>query len=151
EVLFVKDAINITANSNIYLRDEAQLVQGDGVTGNSGLGTISVYQEGTVNQWAYNYWCSPVGNINTDTSINNTFFANQIDNPLLGTMDITDSSNALFTTSYNGIATPLTISKRWIYTFADANSSGSTSWNYVAENNPIKPGLGFTMKGIGTA
>src|SRR5690606_16028035 len=64
---------------------------------------------------------------------------------------ITDSSNALFTTSYNGIATPLTISKRWIYTFADANSSGSTSWNYVAENNPIKPGLGFTMKGIGTA
>ena len=38
------------------------LIQGTGTTGNSGVGELSVYQSGNTNQWAYNYWCSPVGN-----------------------------------------------------------------------------------------
>lgn len=152
EVVFVKDAVRLThESSKIYLRDEAQLVQGDGVTGNSGLGALSVYQEGTVNLWSYNYWCSPVGSNNIDNAINTNFFVNLIDDPLLGTADITDSNNALFTTSYNGSAPPLTISNRWLYTFEDHNNDQNSWWHFVGQNNDIKPGLGFTMKGIGTA
>lgn len=152
EVLFVKDALKLTnANSKIYLRDEAQLVQGNGITGNSGLGAISVYQEGTVNQWSYNYWCSPVGNHNVDNNINSDFLVNLIDDPLLGTPDVTDSNNALFTTGYNGSAPPLTISSRWLYTFEDHNNDQNSWWHHVGQNNSIKPGLGFTMKGTGTA
>lgn len=53
--LFVTDDIRIEATSNIYLRNNAQIIQGTGKTGNSGTGKLSVYQEGTVNNYTYNY------------------------------------------------------------------------------------------------
>ena len=63
QVVFVNDDINLgETNSKFYLRNEAQLIQGTGTTGNSGIGELSVYQTGNSNQWSYNYWCSPVGN-----------------------------------------------------------------------------------------
>ena len=45
--VYVEDDVNLTeANSTFYLRNEAQLLQGSGNTGNSGVGKLSVYQEG---------------------------------------------------------------------------------------------------------
>ena len=38
EIVFIEDDINLNeANSRIYLRDEAQIIQGSGTKGNSGL------------------------------------------------------------------------------------------------------------------
>ncbi|PIB31708.1 hypothetical protein BFP78_07475 [Gaetbulibacter sp. 5U11] len=55
-VIYVEDDINLMeVNSSLYLRNEAQIIQGAGNTGNSGLGRLSIYQEGTVNNYAYNY------------------------------------------------------------------------------------------------
>lgn len=149
QVLFVKDNVNLKEpNSKIYLRDEAQLIQGDGTTGNSGLGELSVYQDGNVNQWSYNYWCSPVGGILIDDFGNNEFRINQTDDPLLSTASTIDSQNSLFTGAFEGIANPLTISNRWLWTFVASDSY--SDWVYAGNSGDISPGLGFTMKGIGS-
>lgn len=150
QVLFVDDYVNMDdANSKIYLRDESQLIQGNGTTGNSGIGELSVYQNGTVNQWSYNYWCSPVGGILSNTFINNDFRLNQLDNPLLGTPSTIDSNDSAFTTAYNGTASPLLISTRWLWTYV--SSSTYADWIFAGDINDVDPGLGFTMKGNGTA
>ncbi|MTE25909.1 T9SS type A sorting domain-containing protein [Winogradskyella ouciana] len=150
EVVFVKDNINLNeADSKIYLRDESQLIQGDGTSGNSGLGELSIYQEGNVNQWSYNYWCSPVGGILTDNFLNNSFRVNQIDDPLLLTVSTIDSDDSIFTNNYNGNSTPLIISNRWLWTFVSSDSN--SDWVYVGETGDVSPGLGFTMKGMGSA
>ena len=63
QVVFVKNQVELNATtSNLYLRDNAQLVQGTTSTSaNKGLGSLSVFQEGTTNNFQFNYWCSPVG------------------------------------------------------------------------------------------
>ena len=149
--LFVTDDVNLETNSHIYLRNDAQLLQGNNV-GNSGTGELSVYQNGTVNQWSYNYWCSPVGGILTNSSINNNFRVNQLDDPLLGTADLIDSNDSAFTAAFNGTANPLLVSTRWLWMFVSSNQY--SQWIPAASpgnaNIDIAPGLGFTMKGSGT-
>nr|WP_321246064.1 hypothetical protein [uncultured Psychroserpens sp.] len=54
--LYVTNEVNLTGvNSNIFLRNEAQLIQGNTVSTNSGVGELSVYQNGTANNFSYNY------------------------------------------------------------------------------------------------
>ena len=153
EVLFVEDAVNLEeSTARLYLRSEAQLLQGNGTTGNSGIGELSVYQDGTVNQWSYNYWCAPVGNSLANSTGNRTFRFNQIDDPRLDTTtDVIDSSNPTFTGAVNGDATttPITISTYWTYTFV--SSDQLSQWSYAGgATDDINPGLGYTMKGMGT-
>ena len=60
--LYVEDDVNIQeSTATIYLRNGSQLLQGAGTTGNSGIGKLSIYQDGKASAAAYNYWCSPVG------------------------------------------------------------------------------------------
>src|SRR5690606_21138582 len=62
QLVFVEQDINL-ASGTLYLRQEAQLLQGTtGSSTNRGTGVLSLYQEGTVDNYEYNYWCSPVGN-----------------------------------------------------------------------------------------
>ncbi|WP_047545884.1 T9SS type A sorting domain-containing protein [Psychroserpens sp. Hel_I_66] len=145
--LFVTGAVNLNeTNSKIYLRNEAQLLQGDAVSTNSGVGELSVQQNGNTNQWAYNYWCSPVGN-NSAASGNEPSRVNLIDES--STTSLTDSNDAFFTTAYDGIASPLTISNRWLYKFEAFDEYAE--WEALNETSNITVGLGFTMKGMGTS
>ena len=145
--VYVTNDVNIANNGNIYLRNEGQLLQGNNV-GNQGTGDLSVYQEGTVNQWSYNYWCSPVGGVLASTAVNNDFRVNQLDDPLLGTPDLIDSNNSSFTAALNGAASPLLISNRWLFSFV--SSDQYSEWIYIGDSGDLAPGLGFTMKGSGT-
>lgn len=140
--IFVEDDVNlVSADSNIYLRNDAQLVQGSGTTGNTGLGNLSVYQSGTVNEYAYNYWCSPIGNNDANSTGNRDFRVDLLDDAT----GLLTSTDALFTSGYNGSSSPLTIASYWLYTFqASANYS---EWVHVGNSGAITPGLGFTMKG----
>ncbi|EDP95692.1 T9SS type A sorting domain-containing protein [Kordia algicida OT-1] len=140
QVLFVNDNVNLQeSDAKMYLRDDAQLVQGTGVTGNSGEGQLSVYQNGTTHNYAYNYWCSPVGN-NSLSFGNENFSVNLLDDAT----GLISSTDAAFT-SYDGFSSPLTIARYWIYTFE--NASSYSQWMYKADTGAIAPGLGFTMKG----
>ncbi|MDC1379176.1 T9SS type A sorting domain-containing protein [Algibacter sp.] len=143
EIVFVEDDINLNeGNSRIYLRDEAQIIQGSGTTGNSGLGELSVYQEANVGEYEYNYWCSPIGS-KTNNSINNPFGISFL-NDALGLITSTPATFAS-TSSYNGTSSPLNIEPYWVWKFIA--SDNYADWVHVQGNTNVNPGEGFTMKG----
>jgi len=142
QLLFVENGIDLTLNpsettkAGIYLRDEAQLLQGNSNSANTGNGLISVFQEGNATAFTYNYWSSPVQN-----NSNSLLFGNILFEPI----DKTTSKYALITNELNGNANPLTISKRWIYKFTGTDYS---DWVYAGNTFDLSPGEGFTMKGV---
>ena len=87
QVLYVADDISVTkgagstadAKAGIYLRDDAQLIQGaTQSTANDGTGYISVYQDSNSDSYDYNFWSAPVAS----AGATNTFsLASQIFNP----------------------------------------------------------------------
>jgi hypothetical protein len=156
QVLYVADDISVTkgagstadAKAGIYLREDAQLIQGEQneSNSNSGTGYISVYQDSNSDSYDYNFWSSPVA---SSDATNNFSIANQIYNP--GDSNITtEVSN--FTGSWNGSGesgidynnrAPLSISTAWLYKFNQNNNS----WSYLGSSGTVAPGYGFTMKG----
>ncbi|WJJ95828.1 T9SS type A sorting domain-containing protein [Algibacter luteus] len=148
EIVFVEDDINLNeAASTIYLRSEAQVIQGSGTTGNSGVGELSVYQEANAGEHEYNYWCSPIGS-KTSNNINNPFgisFLNDVTGLITSTPATYNSTN-----SYNGTSSPLNIEPHWVWKFIASDNYGE--WIHVKGNTTINPGEGYTMKGtIGSA
>ncbi|MCL9807355.1 T9SS type A sorting domain-containing protein [Flavobacterium amniphilum] len=145
--VFVTGNVELNAaNSFVYLRNGSQLLQGTaGLGANRGLGNLSVYQEGTVNNYQYNYWCSPVGNVNSSTLVNNAFGVQQLGAPTTATA--TSAATILPSWNYDGVsgAGTVSISSRWIYAFR--NSNAYSQWAYVGNTYGINPGEGFTMKG----
>lgn len=144
QVLYVGQNINLSANSNLYLRNSSQLVQGAATTTptNTGTGLLSVYQEGTADNYDYNYWCSPVG-IASASSANQNFGITMLSRPTTSTASVT--AVALPNTTSDGTANPLAIASKWIYKLANANNY--SQWVFVGSANTIAPGEGFTMKG----
>jgi hypothetical protein len=104
-------------------------------------------QQGTTNKFNYDYWSSLVGPINT--SANNSPYS------LGGNFrDGTTSSNPqtiLWTSSYDatGSINPITLSRRWIYTYANRPSNTYSEWQLKGETGTIDVGLGYTLKGSG--
>lgn len=141
--VYIKQELELkAATSNFYLRENAQLLQATtGASTNKGVGSVSVFQEGTVNNFQYNYWCSPVGGA-TATAGNTAFGITQLKDPTT----ITTSSNItiLPSSNYNGTATPLSIAPYWIWKLPAASSN---AWVYVGSGSTLNAGEGFTMKG----
>jgi hypothetical protein len=144
EVLFVEQDIELdennsgTTEASIYLRNDAQLIQGTTSSTNSGDGYISVLQDSNSDSYDYNFWCSPVG---VSTSTGNRSFGLPRVNDL---MTNTDSNLALTTLGYNGSSSPLTISTRWFYRWNPITQR----WVYNGgTGNVVPPGYGFIMKG----
>lgn len=156
EVVFVNDDIRLeAADSNIYLRDDAQLIQNSNIK-NSDLGKLSVYQEQTGNQYEYSYWASPVGKTVTDNtqsaSPNPTVTRN--DESFIPYRVIKDPASAAineinFTAyamdDYIYDSTASLISSYWIHTTINAYSYNQ--WVQQGRTGAIAPGYGFTMKG----
>lgn len=147
-VLYVEDDVNLTENPTstrgaaIYLRNEAQLVQGAGTTANSGDGYISVIQDSNSDAYDYNFWSSPVG---AATSTGNQNFGMTRVKDSTGLIDSDDSTLTNFLNgsgSGMGAADPLEISRRWLY-----RRNANTSWLAIHNANVVQPGYGFTMKG----
>lgn len=147
EIVFVEDYLKLNeANSMFYLRDEGQFIQGAGTTGNTGIGQLSVFQTGSVDNYAYNYWCSPVGNTTADTVGNRGFVGGDVMYDWTG--GITDkigSTIADYASGLDGISSPLKIASAWMYSF----NSGTeySDWSHVGNLNDLSPGYGFSMKG----
>lgn len=141
QFMYVAKDVNLQNNANFYLRNNAQLLQGGTVAGtNSGSGDLSVFQEGTVNNFQYNYWCAPIGAA-VAAAGNNPFGVSRLFKPT----GVISSAATTTTSGFDGVANPLTISTRWIYKFI--TSSAYAQWVFVGPNTTINPGEGFTMKG----
>ena len=160
EILFVEQDVNLKKNVNdlttvasIYLRNEAQLIQGTTSSDNDGDGQISVYQNAPdSDRWTYNYWCSPVGNETIVGSGNKNFGLFRI----YDIQGLTDSNVTLRTTGrdgsktedgLNGTAPNLTISSRWMYTHPRGTEAEGSYVRMDAGDNATA-GEGFLMKGV---
>lgn len=140
----VTQDVNLDNGGNIYLRNESQLLQKTTLgSNNTGFGTLSAFQEGTSNNFGYNYWCSPVGE--PSGSFGNSDFGISL---LKRPTGLTTFGGEAITTSLNGSTTnaALNISSRWIYTLTTTNQY--SNWNYIAAATSIAAGQGFTMKGV---
>ncbi|MDB9961452.1 T9SS type A sorting domain-containing protein [Oceanihabitans sp.] len=157
--LFVTDDVNINTTGHIYLRNEAQLLQGTATVAstNNGNGKLSVFQTGTSNTYMYNYWCSPVG-INSGGAGNTVFTPNV--NFYYETAAPITSSLYGYIGGYDGTTTQ--IANYWLYTFIGTAPNpfpndypdwqglgagpGSISTGGLS-NGTLDSGYGFTMKG----
>lgn len=144
-VVYSKGNVELNgANSNFYLRNEGQLVQGTtGTSTNKGLGKVSIFQEGTVNNYAYNYWCSPVGNASAIEG-NENFGITMLNVP---TTTVLSTPATITSTTYNGTSGTgaLTIASHWIFRFL--SQVNYSNWVQSAAATNISAGQGFTMKG----
>ena len=144
EVVFIKQDLELNAaSSNFYLRKDAQLLQGSTSVGaNKGVGDLSVFQEGSTNNFQFNYWCSPVGG-NIATAGNSPFGITQ----LKDIVNLTSSNNPtiLAMNNYDGKASPLSIAPYWINKLIA--TSDYSNWIQVGSASSINAGEGFTMKG----
>ncbi|PIA80681.1 hypothetical protein BFR04_15845, partial [Gaetbulibacter sp. 4G1] len=146
EIVFVENDVNLNeAASTIYLRNQGQLIQGTGTetaaTKNSGIGELSVYQNGNVGVHEYNYWCSPIAS-KTSSTVNNPFGISLL-NDITGLTTATPATYIF--ANYNGSASPLNIEPYWIWKFIASDEY--SEWIHVLGNTTINPGEGFTMKG----
>lgn len=149
-LLFVSQDIELQSNSNIYLRNEGQLLQGGAVLNgsNKGQGTLSVFQEGTANNFGYNYWCSPVGSPVALSTVNNNFHLNGANGVIKRPISKIAFQNPTFVAGYDGFTdnSELQISSFWIFKYKALESY--SSWEHVGTSGFVEPGLGFTMKGV---
>lgn len=144
-IVYSRGNLNLQGtNSNFYLRNEGQFIQGTtAASTNTGVGSLSVFQEGTVNNFGYNYWCSPIGNASVAVG-NENFGVGMLKIPTTSTNSnpATLSSAVLNGLSSNGA---LTIATYWIYKFLA--SDNYSQWISVGSSSTIAAGEGFTMKG----
>jgi hypothetical protein len=164
--IFVKEEINLeNTDSKLFLREEAQLIQGDNTT-NEGAGVISLFQEGTSNEYSYNYWSSPVSNQTTGINGNVGFINTQIKYPTvdLSLSPLTTDYTAEFGQSQilpysitegqsdNGAigGTELRIAGRWLWTYDSGGNAttGYAGWSIFNGAQTTRTGYGFTMKGV---
>ena len=142
----VTSDVNLNDNTSfVYLRNNSQLLQKTTGSGNNkGTGALSIYQEGTVNNYQYNYWCSPVGSVASST-VNNPFSVTQLGVPNTNMSPTSFGAATVYTnwdgSSSNGV---LNISSRWLYKYVSGNAYAN--WVYLGTGN-LDTGLGFSMKG----
>ncbi|HQW68636.1 MAG TPA: T9SS type A sorting domain-containing protein [Flavobacterium sp.] len=149
QFVYVKQNIELETDGNILLRREGQLLQGTtAASTNVGEGKLSAYQEGTSDNFAFNYWCSPVGNASNSIG-NESFGITMLEQPI----SVEDSNPALMLSmsATNSISSPLSIAPRWIYKFTPIinNAQIYADWISVGSTSTIGAGQGFTMKGTG--
>ncbi|MGB1269561.1 MAG: T9SS sorting signal type C domain-containing protein [Flavobacteriaceae bacterium] len=145
EVVFVNDDIRLeAADSNIYLRDGAQLVQNSNEK-NSDAGELSVYQEQTGGIYEYSYWGSPVGvSAEGTTKENVKFDVTNFRDPASALINEVNSS-PYSVSPYGYDSTPTQIKTYWIW--KTVNAFSYAQWDHVTNTGDVDPGWGFTMKG----
>lgn len=134
----------VKLDGQIDLEGEAQFVQTENsVLDVNSAGTLERDQQGTADRYTYNYWAFPVG-VTSTTSNNTVSRVNRL----------RDNAGLLqFTTGVNPPAaqtSPITISSRWLYKFANRPTGEYSEWQHIGANGDLNPGEGFSMKGSGT-
>ena len=145
--VFVKGNVNLDTGGNVYLRNESQLLQGTTTTStNTGVGKLSVFQEGAASSFGYGYWCSPVGNASIATG-NEPFGIAMLNRPT--TKTASTPATIVHDWTYNGTSNPLNIEPYWINKYLNSNTyaPGAGGWQAVGSASTINAGEGFTMKG----
>lgn len=137
----------LKVNGKIDLVDKSQLIQTEGsILETTSSGFIERDQLGQSNKYNYNYWSSPVSPINTTQ--------NNKDYSVAGVMkdgSTTTPQNINWIGGYDGSpSSPISVARYWLYKF-DNLGNDYANWTQILETAPLRVGLGFTMKGSGSA
>jgi len=146
--LYVRDAL--TLNGDIRLIGTSQLVQTHtGVSQVGGGSFVWLDQQGTTNQYRYNYWSSPVNQSGSwvlsnfrdgaqgDDEDKSTYPVSNFVSSTAATDDITNTSH------------PVTLNSYWIWTLPNGAQDDYNAWVHVGDAGSLSPGQGYTMKGPG--
>ncbi|KAB8155768.1 choice-of-anchor D domain-containing protein [Kordia sp. TARA_039_SRF] len=107
-------------------------------------GYVERDQQGTASLYTYNYWSSPVSDINT-TANNQDFTLGDV---LLDGTTPSAPGAITWTTADDGNTSPLTISSEWIFKYVNGADEDYNAWQFVRNTGNISPGEGYTMKGV---
>jgi len=136
----------INNNGEIRLLGASQLIQTHTTATNLNTGSGSLYKDQNsdlTSVYRYNYWSSPVKEIGSSQYTvkgvmkDGTTITSANSNPL----DIT------FTTGYDGLTSPLTLSSYWIYGYL--NGTDGSNWSQKGELGTFNPGEGYLLKSPG--
>ncbi|NEW80436.1 MAG: hypothetical protein GZ086_13655, partial [Gelidibacter sp.] len=148
----------LTLNGKIDLEGESQLVQTNGsVFDPASTGTIEIDQQGTSDNFRYNYWGSPVNSIGgTSYTIAGVLRDGTFPNSSFFSVDKkTINFGAAFTYADNKLApiddlsTRIKSSTYWMYKFVNS-ADDYAGWKAVGSDGNLKAGEGFTLKGSNT-
>lgn len=149
--LTVRDALAV--NGDIRLKGTSQLIQTHtGASQVSGSKYLWVDQQGTTNQYRYNFWSSPVnqggswklGYLRDGAQGDDE---NQASYPQVNY--IVDGSNGTGDINNVGGSHPVTLNAYWIWTLRNGPDGSNTGWGNIQNTGEVYPGEGYTMKGPG--
>lgn len=162
--LYVQEDIELVENAangrapSIALRNQSQLLQGNNAATNKGNGEISIFQEGTTDNYAYNFWASPVGVEGNNAAVtadgNAPFSLINNEEVLFLPINELQSNVALTAPGFDGsvMASQLQISKFWVFSYQSnstaAGDSTNDSWVPIQGTTQLDAGWGFSMKGV---
>ncbi|GGG43983.1 hypothetical protein GCM10010976_14470 [Bizionia arctica] len=128
------------------LEGESQLLQYDGsIVDYAGTGHMERDQQGTSNVYNYNYWGSPVSN--TFNALNTHPISYNLEDALYD-----GNAQVNWIGGYDGApTTPVSISTRWLYLYESYPYDSYYDWHKIDQFYNIEVGLGFLMKGSGSA
>ena len=137
----VSNYLKLTNTTSVLeLVGESQLIQGvNSIVDYTGQGLLKRDQQGTSNLYNYNYWASPVSADGTNYQLQDVLYDG--------------NSPVLWTGAHdaNPTTTPITMSRRWLYLYENYPENSYADWNAINEDTNITVGLGFLMKGSGSA
>lgn len=150
-LIIENNALNVagilTLNGKIDLNNEAQLVQDTGSTFDpASIGTIEIDQQGTSDNFKYNYWGSPVNTTGTAYTIAGVL-RDGTDPNAFPLTSITFGAPYAFADV--AVTSPIHLSTYWMYKYANLGI-GYSGWTPVGKDGNLNAGEGFTMKGSNT-
>ena len=143
---------NISTNGDIRLIGESQLIQTHtGTSLASGSKYLWLDQQGTTNQYYYNYWSAPVNRSGSwkvpylkdgaqGDNINKSSY------PDIQVVNNTNATNDLPAQSH-----PVALNAYWFFAFKDGVDGSYQGWydNHIQSTGTVNPAEGYTMKGPG--
>ncbi|MDF1517628.1 MAG: hypothetical protein P1P79_06750, partial [Lutibacter sp.] len=142
---------NLTLNGNIDLNNESQLVQGAVSTFDpASIGTIEIDQQGTSDNFKYNYWGSPVNVTGTTYTIAGVLRDGTVPT-VINELNLIDfGAPYIFADGAAPLAgEAIKLSTYWMYKYANLGN-GYSGWTRAGKDGNLNAGEGFTMKGSNT-
>ncbi len=141
-----------TLNGDVRMEGSAQLIQTHaGVSNNTGGKYLWIDQQGTTNQYWYNYWSAPVnrGGVWRMMYLKDGAQGDNVNQNKYPDVQIISNNNA--TNDLPGQTHPVTLNAYWVYAFKNALDGSYQGWydNHIQQNGTVSPGEGYTMKGPG--
>lgn len=151
-LIIENNALNVTGiltlNGKIDLNNEAQLVQDAGSTFDAAsTGNIEIDQQGTSDNFRYNYWGSPVNTTGTSYTIAGVLRDGTIP-AAINEFNFIDFG-APYAYADVAVTSPIRLSTYWMYKYANLGI-GYSGWTSVGKDGNLNAGEGFTMKGSNT-